>query len=76
MFKVGEKVRVRKDIREIKSNVGTTLEMCEMAGQYVTIADIGHHTIGKDYWYYFIIEDDGDYYWDDTLLEKVGVTLR
>lgn len=32
MFKVGEKVRVRKDIREIKSNVGTTLEMCEMAG--------------------------------------------
>lgn len=77
MFRVEDKARVKEDIQEIKSHVGTTLEMRKMAGKYVTITDIRHHDdIDEDYWYYFIKEDDGDFYWDDTLLEKVGVTLK
>ena len=57
-FKVGDKVKVRKGLPIFEA----ISEMKKFEGKTVTITFVG--CIG-----YNILEDDGDYFWDDEMFE-------
>lgn len=66
-FKVGDKVRVRKDLEayEEYGNFDFSESMEKYKGKIVTIKAINSDS-------YFIGEDNGDYYWTDEMFEGLA----
>ena len=71
IYKVGDKVRVKKDLEELKKYGGTVFVSCmdELRGKLVTIAECLD-------WFnaYKIKEDGGNYNWTDEMF--VGVVIE
>ena len=63
-FKVGDKVRIRKDLVEeaVYGYIDATSEMVKLGGALSEISDV--HTNS-----YYLKVDDGEYYWSDEMLE-------
>ncbi len=67
MFKVGDKVRVREDLKEGKINkrVYVCSDMVNFAGKKVTIKSCEMRT------YFYIEEDNSKYCWTDEMFEEI-----
>jgi hypothetical protein len=63
-YKVGDKVRVRKDI-SVKGNWGFVEEMKQFIGKVVTISRL----VDTDDDEYLILEDGGEYVWTNEIFE-------
>lgn len=66
-YKVGDKVRVRKDI-SVKGNWGFVEEMKQFIGKVVTISRLVSPYDDE----YMILEDGGEYVWTEELFEGVA----
>lgn len=66
-YKVGDKVRVRKDI-SVKGNWGFVEEMKSFVGNVVTISRLVSPYDDE----YMILEDGGEYVWTEELFEGVA----
>ena len=83
-YNVGDKVRIRPDLREhgvyrptdcrkrLDEYSGTyvTSSMVRMSGEIVTIAKRFPHPYGGEY--YHIEEDGNDFYWVDTMFCSIS----
>lgn len=68
MLKVGDKVKVRKDLGNIENRqVGIVEEMIEFQGRVVTIFSIADWSEVA----YKIEEDEQDWYWTEEMFEKI-----
>lgn len=67
--KVGDKVRIRKDLKvgERYDGVIVREEMIELVGKTLTISDV--HNFGEDDIDYYLNEDENCYYWTDSMFE-------
>lgn len=68
-YKVGDKVRIRKDLKvgERYDGVIVREEMIELAGKTLTISNV--HNFGEDDIDYYLNEDENCYYWTDSMFE-------
>ena len=68
-FSIGERVKVRDDLQEGRpSFVSVTRKMEDYAGLIVTIEEV-YYDKEDDYFSYFIKEDDGEFYWEDSFFD-------
>lgn len=67
-FKIGDKVRIRKDLKEgDRFGIYVTDEMEELAGEIVTITQVNKSLVGVKY---AIDKDDGFYSWTEDMFES------
>lgn len=67
-FKIGDKVRIRKDLKEgDRFEIYVTDEMEELAGEIVTITQVNKSLVGVKY---AIDKDDGSYSWTEDMFES------
>ena len=67
-FKIGDKVRIRKDLKEgDRFGIYVTDEMEELAGEIVTITQVNKSLVGVKY---AIDKDDGSYSWTEDMFES------
>lgn len=62
-YKVGDKVKIRSDLKETDEGAGVVEEMLEYRGMEATIIELD-----GDNWYTIDIDDE-EFYWDDTMFE-------
>lgn len=66
-FKIGDKVRIRKDLKEGNDfNLYVTDDMEELAGKIVTITKVWENDGGR----YYIKEDMYNYIWSEDMFEN------
>lgn len=68
-FNIGEKVKIKDDLQEGRpSFVFVTRKMEDYAGLIVTIEEVCYDK-EDDYFSYFIEEDDGEFYWEESFFD-------